>query len=266
MIYYVKEEPIRICINRTFVSGMLFVILSFSICFFVLSYLEQQNIIETYDKKVKTLTADLEKSTLVLKQLSIKETREHNQVEKMNTEIHTLQAKISQENNIIKSEKEKINKYENVLKGVMSTSYYKIREFLHENIKNYPDIYLENDQFFFNQKVYFSPGSVRLSKDDQETLNRLAVTLQRLEATIPQTINWVVRIEGHTDDKPIHTDLYPSNWYLSTARAAKVIEYLVKKGIPSKRLIAMGQADGVTSADYSAEGRSQNRSVKFILA
>ncbi|MCA8932764.1 MAG: OmpA family protein, partial [Rhodospirillaceae bacterium] len=57
---------------------------------------------------------------------------------------------------------------------------------------------------------------------------------------LPEDIDWVLRVDGHTDRRPIHTEEFPSNWELSTARATSVVRYLVEEGVPEGRLAAAG--------------------------
>jgi len=81
-----------------------------------------------------------------------------------------------------------------------------------------------------------------------------------------------VAVEGHTDDIPISSDEYPSNWELSTARASRVVRYLINKGVPSDKLFASGYADTkarVPNLDEFgrpiAENRAENRRVEIIF-
>jgi chemotaxis protein MotB len=67
--------------------------------------------------------------------------------------------------------------------------------------------------------------------------------LNEISQKIPPDINWVLRVDGHTDRRPINTAQFPSNWELSTARAISVVRYAIEKGIPANRLVAAGFAD-----------------------
>ena len=68
----------------------------------------------------------------------------------------------------------------------------------------------------------------------------LADSLKEIVVTLPGDLNWILRIDGHTDKRPIHTSQFNSNWELSAARAISVVNYLIEKGIPAKRLAAAG--------------------------
>jgi chemotaxis protein MotB len=75
-----------------------------------------------------------------------------------------------------------------------------------------------------------------------------------------------VDVEGNTDDVPIHSSLYPSNWQLSTARASTVVEYLISAGVSAERLTAVGYADQrPIASDSTAAGRARNRRVEIVL-
>jgi chemotaxis protein MotB len=71
-------------------------------------------------------------------------------------------------------------------------------------------------------------------------LDRIAVALLDLQRQIPPDIPWVMRVDGHTDARPINTFQFPSNWALSASRAIAVVQYLMSKGVPPQRLVAAG--------------------------
>ena len=78
--------------------------------------------------------------------------------------------------------------------------------------------------------------------------------------------NYVIHIQGHTDDVPIHSDMFPTNWELSAARATAVLRYFIDKGVKPERLTATGYADTFPLATNNTElGRSKNRRVEFVL-
>ena len=90
--------------------------------------------------------------------------------------------------------------------------------------------------------------------------------LEKIGAVIAKT-SYLVRIEGHTDNLPIHTERFPSNWELSTARAVKVLRYFIEKhGVPSQRLSAVGfgEYQPLVSND-TLKHRAQNRRVEIIF-
>jgi chemotaxis protein MotB len=111
---------------------------------------------------------------------------------------------------------------------------------LREILGSRPDIRVVGDRFVFQSELFFDSGSAVLSSEGRSELDKLATALFELEKQIPSEINWVLRVDGHTDVRPIVTSQYPSNWALSAARAISVVEYLVSKGVSPQRLVAAG--------------------------
>ncbi len=111
---------------------------------------------------------------------------------------------------------------------------------LREVLGNRQDIRIVGDRFVFQSEVLFSSGSATLEAGGQEQLGQLAKTLKELSANIPDDIDWILRVDGHTDVQPISTAEFPSNWELSTARAISVVKFLITQGIPASRLAATG--------------------------
>ncbi len=111
---------------------------------------------------------------------------------------------------------------------------------LREAIGARPDIRIVGDRFVFQSEVLFPTGSATLQEAGKGQLAQLARTLIDIARTIPPDVNWILRVDGHTDPRRIATSQFPSNWELSTARAISVVKYLIDQGIPSERLAATG--------------------------
>jgi chemotaxis protein MotB len=109
-----------------------------------------------------------------------------------------------------------------------------------ELLGNRSDIRVVGDRFVFQSEVLFTVGQVELGGDGKIELTTLADALLEISANIPDEINWVLRVDGHTDTQPINTPLFPSNWELSTARAISVVKFLIEQGVPEDRLAATG--------------------------
>lgn len=92
--------------------------------------------------------------------------------------------------------------------------------------------------------AFFGSGSATLSADGQALL--LKIVQENLSG--PEAQDYIITIEGHTDDEPIKTLQFPSNWELSTSRAASVVRFLIEHGIPAQRLRAAGYADSFPKA------------------
>ena len=105
---------------------------------------------------------------------------------------------------------------------------------------DHPDIRIVGDRFVFQSELLFDSASAELGGAGRRQLRRLVSTLRDVAGDIPSDIDWVLRIDGHTDRRSIHTEQFASNWELSTARALAIVKYAVELGIPPSRLAATG--------------------------
>ncbi|WP_020184259.1 peptidoglycan -binding protein [Methylopila sp. 73B] len=110
---------------------------------------------------------------------------------------------------------------------------------LRQILADRPDVRVVGDRFVFQSEVLFDVGQGLLSEAAKPELDKIAQALVQLNGEIPSDINWVMRVDGHTDIRPTR-GAFPSNWSLSAARAIAVVEYLVSKGVPPQRLLAAG--------------------------
>jgi chemotaxis protein MotB len=111
---------------------------------------------------------------------------------------------------------------------------------LREVLGNRADIRIVGDRFVFQSEVLFASGAAELNPDGGAQLEQLATTLRQISSEIPAELDWVLRIDGHTDARPISTAQFPSNWELSSARSTSVVKFLIEHGIPPNRLVAAG--------------------------
>jgi chemotaxis protein MotB len=137
---------------------------------------------------------------------------------------------------------------------------------LREILGNRPEIRIVGDRFVFQSEVFFDRGSAALRTEARPELDQLAAALLDLESKIPADIAWVLRVDGHTDVRPIATPQFPSNWELSAARAISVVRYLMSKGIKAERLAAagFGEFQPIDPAS-SEEAYSRNRRIELKL-
>jgi len=111
---------------------------------------------------------------------------------------------------------------------------------LRKVLGNRADIRIVGDRFVFQSEVLFASGAAELNPEGGQQLVQLARTLVQISSEIPAELDWVLRVDGHTDVRPIHTAQFPSNWELSSARAISVVKFLIEQGIPPNRLVAAG--------------------------
>ena len=137
---------------------------------------------------------------------------------------------------------------------------------LREIIGDRPDIRVVGDRFVFQAEVLFAPGSADLTGPAKRRLDPVITALKAISDKIPPDINWVLRIDGHTDRRPISNDQFASNWELSAARAISVVRYSVAQGIPAARLAAAGFADNQPlDPGESEEAYRRNRRIELKL-
>jgi chemotaxis protein MotB len=102
------------------------------------------------------------------------------------------------------------------------------------------DIRVVGDRFIFESDVLFGSGSAELSAEGRAGLRGIAEVIVSVMSEIPDDVDWIIRVDGHTDVRPIRSAEFPSNWQLSTARAITVVNFFEDQGIPGRRLVAAG--------------------------
>lgn len=137
---------------------------------------------------------------------------------------------------------------------------------LRELLRDRRDIRVVGDRFVFESEVLFAPGQAMLAPEGLAALEPLASAIVELENTIPREIEWAMQVDGHTDNRPIASALFPSNWELSTARATSVVKHLISRGVSPKRLVAAGYGEFQPIDDgTSEEARRRNRRIELKL-
>lgn len=172
----------------------------------------------TLDQQVAALRDELSR---IADALSVSE----KQVSDQKLQIDDLGGKL---NKALSSQVEELRRYRSEFFG-------KLRQVL----GNRPGIRIEGDRFVFQSELLFATGSAELGPDGLSQVHQLAATLHELNTEIPASLKWVLRVDGHTDKRPI-SGKYRSNWELSTARAITVIRTLIADGIPADHLAAAG--------------------------
>ncbi|CAN0587410.1 unnamed protein product, partial [Laminaria digitata] len=135
-----------------------------------------------------------------------------------------------------------------------------------ELLGNRNDIRIVGDRFVFQSEVLFESGEAVLNPRGEAQLAQLAGTLKQIASEIPKDIDWILRVDGHTDERPISTAQFPSNWELSAARAISVVKFLVRQGISPDRLVAAGFGQFQPIDDGQDEiAYLRNRRIEFKL-
>jgi chemotaxis protein MotB len=192
-------------------------------------------------------------------------------INNLTIQLKNLTASLTIEQKSSEQQKEDIEhmKKENLrLSDLTKLSSYKSEFFdkLQEIVKDKEGIRIAGDRFVFQSELFFSSASDELNEEGKTRLSELANVVNDIGKKIPKNIKWILRVDGHTDKRPIKSDKFVSNWGLSAARAISVIDFLILKGVPPFRLFIAGFGEyqpifsGTTEEDFA-----KNRRIEFKL-
>jgi chemotaxis protein MotB len=137
---------------------------------------------------------------------------------------------------------------------------------LREILGNRPDVRIVGDRFVLQSELFFDTGKADLLADARSELDKVGIALVALEKQIPADIAWVLRVDGHTDVRPITGGQFKSNWDLSAARSIAVVQYLIGKGVSPQHLVAAGFGEfQPIDAAKSDDAYKRNRRIEFKL-
>ena len=137
---------------------------------------------------------------------------------------------------------------------------------LRDVLKGRDDVQIVGDRFVFQSEVLFAQGQAEIGSQGEEQLAKLAITLTDIAQKIPGDINWILQVDGHTDNVPIRAGRYADNWDLSTERALSVVRYLNQQGLPASRLAAAGYGEyHPLDASDSYNARRKNRRIEIKI-
>ncbi len=138
---------------------------------------------------------------------------------------------------------------------------------LREILSDRENIRIVGDRFVFQSEVLFSSGATEINPAGETEMAKLGEAIQQLEREIPEEINWVLRVDGHTDDVPLSgTGRIRDNWELSSARATSVVKFLIERGVAPNRLVAAGFGEfQPLDATDSDEARNRKRRIELKL-
>jgi chemotaxis protein MotB len=143
-----------------------------------------------------------------------------------------------------------------------SDFFGRLRQILGER----PDIRIVGDRFVLQSEVLFERGQAVLRPEATGEIDRIATAILDLAWQIPPDIPWVLRVDGHTDARPIASAQFPSNWALSASRAIAVVQYLAQKGVPPQHLLAAGFAEfQPLDLGQTEEAFARNRRIELKL-
>jgi chemotaxis protein MotB len=232
-----------------------------------------QKEIDSRDVRLRTLgdslTAEQEASRAAkaqVEQLSAAVAALREQLAKISAALDVSEAKVKEQQGQIAELGRRLNLA--LANKVQELARYRSEFFgrLREIIGDRPDIRIVGDRFVFQSEVLFAQGSAELGEPAKKHLDPVITALKEISAKIPPDINWVLRVDGHTDKRPISNDQFPSNWELSTARAISVVRYAISQGVPASHVAAAGFADKQPlDSGTGEEAYRRNRRIELKL-
>ena len=162
------------------------------------------------------------------------------QLARLNAALEASEAKVEKQNVQIVNLGKRLNQA--LVNKVAELARYRSEFFgrLREVLGDREGVRIVGDRFVFQSEVLFPSASAELNPDGRDGIRKLATTLVEISKRIPADLNWVLRVDGHTDRVPIRNAKFPSNWELSSARAISVVKELIEFGLPANRLVAAG--------------------------
>ena len=215
-------------------------------------FLREQELSESARAQVALLNQQLAAMRSQLSQLNATLEASERLSEEQKVEISSLGERL---NRALASKVEELNRYRSEFFG-------RLREVL----GGQRGIRIAGDRFVFQSEVLFEQCSAELGVEGQVQLAAFADTLVEISQRIPDDLDWILRVDGHTDRVPIATSRYPSNWELSTARAVSVVKYLKERGVAAEHLAAtgFGEFQPIDPADDEIAYR-RNRRIELKL-
>ena len=227
---------------------------------------DMANFVTKLHENDATLRAEKEVSAKSLAQIEILNRQVKALREQLGTVSKALGLELDVETASIESLAERLNvalaEKAQELARYCSDFFGRLREVLGEN----PNIQIVGDRFVLQSELLFESGSADLGEKGKAQVKKLSETLNSVASSIPEDIEWIVRIDGHTDKRSINTKEYPSNWELSTARALAIVRYMVAQDVPAKRLAATGFGEFHPLDDETTEeAYTKNRRIEIKL-
>jgi chemotaxis protein MotB len=185
------------------------------------------------------------------------EEAERKRLEDEKMRLEKEQLRLEEEKKILSETTEDLEKYKSEFFG-------RLREVLSKR----EGVRVVGDRFVFSSEVLFAAGQAKLSRDGQKEITKVGHILNEIMIEIPKNIDWIIRIDGHTDSTPIkNSEFFEDNWDLSQARALSVVRFMISElDIPPHRLAANGFGEfQPINRDTSFEAKAQNRRIELKL-
>jgi chemotaxis protein MotB len=223
---------------------------------------------ELLNRQVAALREQLQELQGLLGESRARDEAAQVQLQNLGTELNAALARVAAEERrrreLEQAERERLEAQARDLERYRSEFFGRLRDV----IANTEGVRIEGDRFVFSSEVLFDVGSAELSPEGRAELENIAGILRGISDDIPPEIDWVIRVDGHTDDQPLRPGArFEDNWELSQARALSVVRYMIDElGIAPDRLAAngFGQYQPINPAD-TPQARAQNRRIELKL-
>ena len=221
---------------------------------------------ELLNQQVAALRAQLGNLQGLLDEAAAQDVAREIELQSLGSQLNTALARVAAEERrraeLEAAERERLEAETKNLEQYRSEFFGRLRGVL----GNQEGVRIEGDRFVFSSEVLFPPGGAELSTAGTREIAKVADILRNVAADIPEGIDWVIRVDGHTDDIPLSgLGEFADNWELSQARALSVVKYMSGfLGIPPDRLSAngFGQYQPVDTAN-TEEARARNRRIEL---
>ena len=227
---------------------------------------EAQRQTELLNQQVASLRGQLGELQSLLDDAVARDAATQVQLQSLGSDLNTALARVAAEERrraeLEAAERKRLEAETKNLEQYRSEFFGRLRDLL----GNQAGVRIEGDRFVFSSEVLFPPGAATLSEDGRGEIAKVASILRNVATEIPPEIDWVIRVDGHTDNQPLSGQgQFEDNWELSQARALSVVKYMINfLGIAPDRLAAngFGQYQPVASGN-SEEARAQNRRIEL---
>ncbi|SEW01205.1 chemotaxis protein MotB [Aliiroseovarius sediminilitoris] len=229
---------------------------------------ESQRRIALLNEQVAALRTQLGSLQAILDEGNARDAEAQVQIQKLGSELNAALARVASEERkraaLEEAERKRLEEEAKELAAYRSEFFGKLRQVLADR----EGVQIVGDRFVFSSEVLFSSAEAALQPEGRAQVAKVAALLSEVAGEIPDEIDWIIRVDGHTDNVPLSgTGRYRNNWELSQARALSVVQYLINDlGFPPERLAATGFGEyrPVNTAD-TPEARAQNRRIELKL-
>lgn len=222
--------------------------------------------IQKQNEDLKDLSEVKEKNSLEIFELN-------RNVEKLNNRLEELSKLLISAEEEDRKKKIKIENLGKKLNQALAGKLQELSEYqsiffkkIKEALGDRKDIKVEGDRFIFPSEIFFESGSDIIQAEGIKKLSDIAKSLNEISEKIPSKIDWVLRIDGHTDKIPINNERFNSNWHLSSSRAINIVKLLIENGISPNRLVAAGFGEhSPLISQENEEAYKKNRRIEIKL-